>query len=109
MLEDGFVEKPSKLRSGKRFLAISAHLHRPTGLFDMFSSRYVLRDGIAVRDGVITESPYYLLNSLPRMLKMDRRHSGKFPADLIAISKRQKTRSFPENLFVTYPSNQPEY
>lgn len=68
MLEDGFVEKPSAPFREALFLAISAHLHRPTGLFDMFSSRYVLRDGIAVRDGVITESPYYLLNSLPRML-----------------------------------------
>lgn len=68
MLEDGFVEKPVAPFREALFLAISAHLHRPSGLFDMFSTRYVLRDGAAVREGVITDSPYYLLNSVPRLL-----------------------------------------
>lgn len=68
LLEDKLVEMPTAPFRQAIFLAIRHQLHRSSGLFDMRSSRYVLKDGIAARDGLTTDSPWFLLNSLPRAL-----------------------------------------
>lgn len=68
MLEDKFVTEPTAPFRQAFFLAILDHLRRFTGLFEFHSSRYVWKEGRAVRQGIVSESPYYFVNWLKKKL-----------------------------------------
>lgn len=66
LLEQNGIEPPNAPFRQAFFLAIRHQLHRASGLFDMYSSRYVWRNGKAVRDGLTIDSPWYALHSAQR-------------------------------------------
>lgn len=67
LLDENLVQPPKAPFRQAIFLAIRHQLHRASGLFDMYSSRYVWRDGKAVRDGLTIDSPWFALNSAQRL------------------------------------------
>lgn len=68
MIESGHVEMPEAPFRHAFFLGINHQLHRFTGLFFRDSSWYAKENGQVIRKGLVSDSPWYLLTSMPRKL-----------------------------------------